>query len=172
MANASPLAYHPAAFGMEEEFLEELRKKSVREGEEGLMLAILEDAIACFRKYVHARDGREKALFRDAEEWILERESEWIFSFENICDTLGINASYLRQGLIQWKEKELGPRQAITSRNILQDPPIRLAPIGRAVCRGASRCWPAAPSRPALRQKRPPSRSPRGQTPRPTRCSC
>lgn len=107
MANASPLAYHPAAFGMEEEFLEELRKKSVREGEEGLMLAILEDAIACFRKYVHARDERGKALFRDAEEWILEQESEWIFSFENICDTLRINASYLRQGLIRWKEKEL-----------------------------------------------------------------
>ena len=112
MTNASPLAYHPAAFGMEEEFLEELRKKSVREGEEGLMLAVLEDAIACFRKYVHARDERGKALFRDAEEWILEQESEWIFSFENICDTLGINASYLRQGLIQWKERELEPRQA------------------------------------------------------------
>ncbi|MBI3061481.1 MAG: hypothetical protein HYY83_05840 [Deltaproteobacteria bacterium] len=112
MANASPLAYHPTAFGMEEEFLEELRKKSVREGEEGLMLAILEDAIACFRKYVHARDERGKALFRDAEEWILAQESEWIFSFENICDTLRINASYLRQGLIRWKEKELGPRQA------------------------------------------------------------
>jgi len=97
---------------MEEEFLEELRKKSVREGEEGLMLAVLEDAIACFRKYVHARDERGKALFRDAAEWILEQESEWIFSFENICDTLGINASYLRQGLIQWKERELEPRQA------------------------------------------------------------
>lgn len=107
MANASPLAFHPAAFNMEEEFLQELRKKIVREGEEGLMLAILEEAIACFRKYVHARDERGKALFRDAEQWILERESEWIFSFDSICETLGINASYLRQGLIRWKEREL-----------------------------------------------------------------
>ncbi len=112
MANASPLAYHPGAFNMEEEFLQELRRKRVREGEEGLMLAILEEAIACFRKYVQARDERGKALFRDAEEWILERESEWIFSFDNICETLGINASYLRRGLIQWKEKELRTKEA------------------------------------------------------------
>lgn len=115
MTNTLPLVYHPAAFSIEEEFLEELRKKNVREGEEGLMLAILEEAIACFRKYVHARDQRGKALFRDAAEWILERQSEWIFSFENICETLGIDASYLRQGLIQWKEKELGPREGTRS---------------------------------------------------------
>jgi len=102
-----PLLYHPAAFRMEDDFLDELRKKSVREGEEGLMLAILEEAIACYRKYLRARDVRGKALFRDAEEWILERDSDWIFSFENICETLEIDASYLRQGLSQWKEREL-----------------------------------------------------------------
>lgn len=112
MTNPVPLAYHPAAFRMEDDFLEQLRKKSVREGEEGLMLAILEEAIACYQKYLRARDACGKALFRDAEEWILERDSDWIFSFENICETLGIDASYLRQRLSQWKERELSSSPA------------------------------------------------------------
>lgn len=107
MNNAPATLYHPAGYKMEDEFLEDLFKKTVREGEEGLMLAILEDAVACFRKYAHARTEREKALFRDAEQWILEEESDWIFSFKNICETLRIDPSYLRQGLIQWKEQEL-----------------------------------------------------------------
>lgn len=69
------------------------------------MLAILEDAIACFQKYVLARDARGKTLFRDAEEWILEEGSDWIFSFENICEVLGLDPKYLRQGLVRWKER-------------------------------------------------------------------
>ncbi len=91
---------------MEDEFLENLLKSSVREGEEGLMLAVLEDAVACFQKHAHARDNKGKALFREAEEWILEENNDWIFSFANICETLGIDPSYLRRGLIEWKEKK------------------------------------------------------------------
>ena len=109
MKNALALLYHPSAFSIEEEFLGDLFKKSVREEEEGLMLAVLEDAVACFQKYVHARDNKGKALFREAEEWILEKNSDWIFSFENICEILGINPSYLREGLMKWKERELKP---------------------------------------------------------------
>lgn len=109
MKNALALLYHPPAVNIEEEFLDDLFKKSVREGEEGLMLAVLEDAVACFQKYVHARDNKGKTLFREAEEWILERDSDWIFSFESICETLRINPSYLREGLMRWKERELKP---------------------------------------------------------------
>ena len=109
MKNALPLIYHPGAINIEGEFLEDLLKRSVREGEEGLMLAVLEDAIACFQKYAHARDNKGKALFREAEEWLFEKNSDWIFSFESICETLRINPSYLREGLIKWREKQLKP---------------------------------------------------------------
>ncbi|MBI2988654.1 MAG: hypothetical protein HYY45_17975 [Deltaproteobacteria bacterium] len=107
MKNALPLLYHPATCSIEVEFLENLLQKNLREGEEGLMLAVLEDAVACFQKYVHARDNKGKTLFREAEEWILKKDNDWIFSFENICETLGINPSCLRRGLIKWKEREL-----------------------------------------------------------------
>ena len=40
------------------------------------MLAILEDAIACFQKYVFAADAKGKALFQEAEDWIQQATGE------------------------------------------------------------------------------------------------
>jgi hypothetical protein len=65
-----------------------------------LMLAVLTDAIDCFRQYGAASDGRSERLFQEARDWIFERDSDWPFSFENICDTLGLDAGYIRRGLI------------------------------------------------------------------------
>jgi len=89
------------------QYLDTFRRKAHWEPEKRLMLAVLEDAVACFQKYVLARDGRGKAMFREAEEWMLEEESNWLFSFENICETLGFNPQYLRQGLMRWKATQL-----------------------------------------------------------------
>jgi hypothetical protein len=45
--------------------------------------------------------------FADAQAWILESNSEWIFSFVNCCEALGIEPDYLRQGLLRWKRTKL-----------------------------------------------------------------
>ena len=60
------------------------------------MLAVLDNAIECFQKYVLAQREREKRLF-EAEEWILEKIAIG-FSFENICETLQLYPDYIRQG--------------------------------------------------------------------------
>jgi hypothetical protein len=86
------------------EILEMLLKKNIREGEEGLMLAVLTDAIEYFQRYVLAKDERGKKLFQEAEEWFLEEESDWFFSFQNICEVLGLHPDYIRQGMLRWKE--------------------------------------------------------------------
>ena len=83
-----------------------LRRKTLLEPEKRLMLAILEDAINCYQDNLLAKRGREGRLFTEAEEWILEKGSDWIFSFKSICETLGFNPEYVRQGLLQWKEKK------------------------------------------------------------------
>jgi len=83
-----------------------LRRKTLLEPEKRLMLAILEDAINCYQDNLLAKRGREGRLFTEAEEWILESSSDWIFSFKNICETLGFNPEYVRQGLLRWKEKK------------------------------------------------------------------
>ena len=78
------------------------------EPEKRLMLAILEDAVWCFKKYLFApENSRNEYEFRGAEDWILDKNNEWLFSFNNICDTLGFNSSYIRHGLMRFKEKQM-----------------------------------------------------------------
>lgn len=93
-----------------DQYLETFRRKAHLEPEKRLMLVILEDAIACFQKYLFARDGKGKALFREAEEWVMEEGSQWLFSFENICELLELEPRYVRQGLVRWKQKKLSER--------------------------------------------------------------
>jgi len=87
--------------------IENLFKKDIREREERLMLAVLESAVEDFQKYVLARNPSGKKLFQYAEEWFLEKESDELFSFENICETLQLHPDYIRQGLLVWKEAKL-----------------------------------------------------------------
>jgi hypothetical protein len=51
--------------------IETLFKKDICEGEEKLMLAVLENAVEYFQKYVLARNPSGKMRFQEAEEWIL-----------------------------------------------------------------------------------------------------
>src|SRR5882672_743010 len=90
--------------------IEKLFKKDIREGEERLMLAVLESAVEDFQKYVLARKPRGKKLFQEAEEWFLERDNDELFSFKNICDTLQLHPDYVRKGLLRWKEAKLNSR--------------------------------------------------------------
>ena len=93
-----------------EQYLDTFRRKLHLEPEKKLMLAVLEDAIACFQKYVFARDGKGKMLFQEAEDWVQDTNGDWLFSFANVCETLGFNPDYLRQGLAQWKAERLESR--------------------------------------------------------------
>ncbi|MEK7210101.1 MAG: hypothetical protein AAB070_01645, partial [Candidatus Binatota bacterium] len=85
------------------QYLETFRRKAPLEPEKRLMLSVLEDAVACFQKHLFSRDPRGRALFRNAEEWIEEEGSDWLFSFENICEVLDLDPHYVRQGLLRWK---------------------------------------------------------------------
>jgi hypothetical protein len=48
------------------------------------MVAVLEDAIKCFQKYALEHDHWEKRLLREVGDWILKKNSEWLYSFDNI----------------------------------------------------------------------------------------
>ena len=92
------------------QYFETFRGKAHLEPEKSFMLAILEYAVASFQEYIFARDSKGKAEFHETEDWILEKNSDWIFSFENICEVPGFNPSYVRQGLLRWKEMKLAER--------------------------------------------------------------
>ena len=85
-------------------------RKSYLEPEQKLMLAVLDNAIACLQKYAFTRDRKGKVLFQEAEYWVQDTNSDWPFSFANVCETLGFAPDYLRQGLGQWKAAKLESR--------------------------------------------------------------
>ena len=80
---------------------------SGRQPERTLMFAVLLDAVECFQKYALLDDEHATRLFREAENWILDNDREWLFSFINICDALTIDPQYLRKGLLHWKQNAM-----------------------------------------------------------------
>ena len=123
---------------LDNEIIERLFKKDIREGEEKLALAVLESAIEDFQKYVFSKDQRGQKLFQEAEEWFLERDDDQLFSFEYICATLQLHPDYIRRGLLSWKQSKLRtrsverPRQGRTklAKTRTKDPSIRLSRTG------------------------------------------
>src|SRR4030095_4510906 len=81
----------------------ECQGTSDRQPEKSLMSAVLLDAVECFQKHLLLHDEYSNRLFKEAENWILDNDREWLFSFINICDALAIDPHYLRQGLLRWK---------------------------------------------------------------------
>jgi hypothetical protein len=80
-------------------------RKTLLEPEKKLMFAILEDAISCYQSNLTAQSVRGKRFFEETKNWIVAVGSDWIFSFENVCEALGLNPQYVRQGLLRWAEK-------------------------------------------------------------------
>ena len=42
----------------------------------------------------------------DARYWVTSRSRAWLFAFENVCDALGIDASYARAHLLQLADRQ------------------------------------------------------------------
>jgi hypothetical protein len=71
------------------------------QGERRLMLAVLGDAVDCYRRGRRARDPATRLLFDETRAWLESTDRRALFSFESICDALDIDADYLRRGLRQ-----------------------------------------------------------------------
>jgi hypothetical protein len=69
-------------------------------GERELMRAVLEDAIYCLAGEVGPSRERPQ-LAGEARTWIVDSDARWPFSFDNICDALGIEAGGLRSKLLR-----------------------------------------------------------------------
>ena len=74
-------------------------------GEKRLMLAVLEDAVDCYQKFAFTKEHRGREMFAEAEEWLFSSDNSWVFAYENVCETLGVNADYVRRGLQEWRQR-------------------------------------------------------------------
>ena len=87
------------------QYFDNMHRRTVLDPEKKLILAILEDAVDCFKENLFAEGGRRKMLFDDAEQWIRADADDWVFSFAHVCESLGLSPAYVRQGLLRWQEK-------------------------------------------------------------------
>jgi hypothetical protein len=99
-----------------EQFFASFRRSEYLQPETALIAAILEDAIHDYRKYRGARDNAGKERFREAEEWLMHDGNEWIFSFGNVCEFLGLDPEYVRRGLHGMEGSQLEKPQGRDSR--------------------------------------------------------
>jgi hypothetical protein len=75
--------------------------------EEELMGAVLDEAIADYRRYLIPGGKGNKKRFNEVEAWVLKEDYEWIFSFVNCCEALGLDPHLVRAELLVWKERTL-----------------------------------------------------------------
>lgn len=73
----------------------------VRGPERALMSALLFDGVIACMNYAGARGKSSRSKFNEAFSWIKTRNDEYIFSFDNVCQCLGLDPNFLRKGVIQ-----------------------------------------------------------------------
>jgi len=102
-------------FVLPEQIIEGYRNDSYLSGEKALMLAVLEDAIRCFQEHFRNPRYNPRLLSTEAEEWIGTDDWDWPFSFNNVCENLGIAPEALRTALFRWKAQRLAAANDATA---------------------------------------------------------
>jgi hypothetical protein len=83
-----------------------LRERAGTLPERRLIIAVLEDAVMCYEKYMFARAAHDRRTFDQAESWFMRRgasSDDESFSFEFICDALGLDPDGIRGQLRSWR---------------------------------------------------------------------
>ena len=86
------------------QFFEAHRRKAHLEPERLLMLAVLEDAFSCLQNHPTYASRKHKKLFDETLRWVLTDDDDWLFSFNNVCEAVGLSPGWLRRGLTRIAE--------------------------------------------------------------------
>jgi len=82
------------------QFFDLTRRRSMLDGETRLVFAVLEDAVRCYVKTVNSSRRCDRDRFDEVQRWFhAEAGIHSPFSFEYICDVLGIEPTSLRARL-------------------------------------------------------------------------
>ena len=67
--------------------------------ERTLLSALLFDGVQAYIKFYTSPTGKGIYRYLEAVQWVNKRDSEYVFSFDQVCEALGVNPNYLRLGL-------------------------------------------------------------------------
>jgi hypothetical protein len=103
------------------QYWDTVARKDQLEPEKKLLLAVLENAIRTYRQYIFT----PSRLLREVEDWLFEENKASPFSFETICDALGLSVECVRRGILRSQPK----RQAKIQTSLLPPPKIKTGNI-------------------------------------------
>lgn len=83
----------------------------IRGGERKLMAAILSDGVEAYISQCLAAHYRQDGKRSDAQDWVDIKDYSYVFSFDNVCSSLGIDPDYLRRGLERYVGSVIDRRQ-------------------------------------------------------------
>lgn len=83
------------------------RSMRLASGEKKLMLAILKDAIKCYRRNVTGKSVHSQKIFVETEEWFYDEDTNYLYSFLNICAWLGVDFKLIREKLTEMKRESM-----------------------------------------------------------------
>jgi len=125
----------PESTILPEQFLGEPSDAEVR-GVKGLMIAVLEDAIACIAGGAsHSAKARMAAI--EATRWIRSTDTSYPFAFESICHVLSLDGDRLRRRLLAAEPAAGNARRVPSARRVENNLSRIVAPRVRR--RGAAR---------------------------------
>jgi hypothetical protein len=71
------------------------------------MLAVLEEALVSFQRGLNSPRAEQRRQFHEVDRWVASEDTDWPFSFENVCGCLRIDPDYIRMGLRSLKHDAL-----------------------------------------------------------------
>jgi hypothetical protein len=92
------------------QFFAGLRRRAVTmSGEYRLALAVLEAAVGDFQKYVFSHESFGRRIFGETYSWLMDdrepvKDADGL-TFRFICEALGLDADYVREGLERWRQQ-------------------------------------------------------------------
>lgn len=105
------------------EYLKTFQRRDHLLPEMKLMFAVLTNAIESLQKYAGAKSRRCRKIFQEAEAWIFIGNGQAPYSFEHVCEALQLDPSYLRKGLLRWRDAPQSTRSDGPQRRIRE--PLR-----------------------------------------------
>jgi hypothetical protein len=94
------------------QFFDLTRRRSMLDGETRLVFAVLEDAVRCYVKTVNSMRRCDREQYEEVQRWFnAEAGIHSPFSFEYVCDVLGIEPASLRGRLGMLSVDDLPTKQ-------------------------------------------------------------
>lgn len=68
--------------------------------ERSLLSALLFDAVQSYVNYTCSEKPGHRSRYREAFDWVHRSGTDYVFSFDSVCEALGIDPNFLRCGLV------------------------------------------------------------------------